>query len=279
MRKISISKYLLLVILALITTSLNAAPSAKLWGYWDKSNPSLKAKIDFKPWQDFLAKYVVQKGDQTFVNYSNVSKKDKQSLNKIINTYSKLEILKYNKNQQLAYWINMYNMLTIRVILQHYPVKSITDIDKSWFGYSKVWDQNVVKINGKELTLNDIEHRIVRPIWHDPRVHSAVNCASISCPNLSRQAYQGGQINAQLDRSFSTWINSSKGFELKDNNIYISKIFDWYGSDFGNQTHMRQFIAKYLTSKVKKEAILNENKTIYYQNYNWNLNQLPIYEK
>ncbi|API87754.1 hypothetical protein F7310_02920 [Francisella uliginis] len=269
----------MLVILALIATSLNAAPSAKLWGYWDKSDQSSQAKIDFKSWQAFLDKYVVQKGDQTFVNYRDVSKKDKQNLNKAINTYSKLDILKYNKNQQLAYWINMYNMLTIRVILQHYPVKSITDIDKSWFGYSKVWDQNVVKINSKELTLNDIEHRIVRPIWHDPRVHSAVNCASISCPNLSKQAYQGGQINAQLNKSFATWVNSSKGFELRNNNIYISKIFDWYGSDFGNQTHMRQFIAKYLTSKVKKEAILNENKTIYYQNYNWNLNQLSIYEK
>jgi hypothetical protein len=279
MRKINISKYFLLVILALITTSLNAAPSAQLWGYWNKSDQLSKEKINFKPWQDFLDKYVVQKGDQTFVNYSAVSKKDKQILNKAINTYSKLNILKYNKNQQLAYWINMYNMLTIHVILQYYPVKSITDIDKSWFGYSKVWDQKVIKIDSKELTLNDIEHRIIRPIWHDPRVHSAVNCASISCPNLSKEAYQGNQINAQLDKSFATWINSSKGFELKDNNIYISKIFDWYGSDFGDQAQMRQFIAKYLITKTKKEAILNENKTIYYQNYNWNLNQLPIYEK
>ncbi|MED7789147.1 DUF547 domain-containing protein [Francisella sp. 19X1-34] len=278
MKKIKISKYFLLVILALIATSLNAAPSAKLWGYWDKSNQSSQAKIDFKSWQAFLDKYVVQKGDQIFVNYRAVSKEDSQDLNKIINTYSKLDILKYNKNQQLAYWINMYNMLTIQVILQHYPVKSITDIDKGWFG-SKVWDQNVVKIDGKELTLNDIEHRIIRPIWHDPRVHSAVNCASMSCPNLSKDAYQGDQINMQLNKSFSTWINSSKGFELKNNDIYISKIFDWYGSDFGDQTQMRQFIAKYLTSKTKREAILDTNNTIYYQNYNWNLNQLTTYEK
>lgn len=275
MTKINISKYFLLVILALITTSLNAAPSAQLWDYWDKSDQSSQAKIDFKPWQNFLDKYVVQKEDQTFVNYAEVSEKDKQNLAKMIGDYAKIDILKYNKNKQLAYWINMYNMLTIRVILQHYPVKSITNIDKGWFGNSKIWDQKVVKIDNKELTLNDIEHRIIRPIWHDPRVHSAVNCASISCPNLSKEPYQGNQINSQLNKSFTTWINSSKGFEIKDNNIYISKIFYWYGSDFGSQTQMRQFIAKYLTNKTKKEAILNDNKTIYYQSYNWNLNQLP----
>ncbi|MED7820349.1 MULTISPECIES: DUF547 domain-containing protein [unclassified Francisella] len=275
MKKINISKNILLVILAFMAVSLYAAPSAQLWSYWDKLDQSSTAKIDFKPWQNFLDKYVVQKGDQTFVNYAEVSEKDKENIAKMIDNYAKIDILKYNKNQQLAYWINMYNMLTIQVILQHYPVKSITDIDKGWFGNSKVWDQRVVKINGKELTLNDIEHRIIRPIWHDPRVHSAVNCASISCPNLSKEAYQGNQINAQLNKSFTTWINSSKGFEIKDNNIYISKIFDWYGSDFRDPTEMRQFVAKYLTNKTKKEAILNDNKTIYYQSYNWNLNQLP----
>ncbi|ASG67728.1 DUF547 domain-containing protein [Francisella halioticida] len=272
MKKLNISKYILLFFM---TASLYGAPSAQLWSYWNKSNPSSTAKIDFKPWQDFLDKYVVQKGNQTFVNYAEASKNDKQKLNEIISNYSKIDILNYNKNQQLAYWINMYNMLTIKTILQYYPVKSITNIDKGWFGFSKVWDQKIVNINNKELTLNDIEHRIIRPIWHDPRVHSAVNCASISCPNLSKTAYQGDQINKQLNKSFTTWINSSKGFKLKDNNIYISKIFDWYGSDFGDQIQMRQFIAKYLASKVKKEAILDKNKVINYQNYNWNLNQLP----
>ena len=230
-------------------------------------------KIDFQPLQKFLDKYVVTKADQTYVGYASVTAIDKQNLSQMIIKYSKLDILNYNKNQQLAYWIDMYNMLTIQVVLEHYPVKSIMDIDKNWLGYSKVWDQKVITIMGKSLTLNDIEHRIIRPIWKDPRIHSAVNCASFSCPNISIEAYTGKVINKQLNTSFSIWVNSHKGVDLKNNKIYLSQIFDWYGSDFGNETQMRDFISNYIKNKNTKEALLDNNNKIFYKKYNWNLNE------
>lgn len=96
----------------------------------------------------------------------------------------------------------MYNMLTIQIILKHYPVKSITDIDRGWFGYN-VWDEKVIKIDTKNPILNDIEHRIVRPMWKDPRTNAALNCASLSCPNLSQQVYLCQNINTQLNQVFS----------------------------------------------------------------------------
>ncbi|MFV9925248.1 MAG: DUF547 domain-containing protein [Francisella endosymbiont of Hyalomma scupense] len=96
----------------------------------------------------------------------------------------------------------MYNMLTIQIIIKHYPVKSITDIDRSWFG-SNVCDEKNIKIDTKNLSSNDIEYRIVKPIWKDPRTHAALNCASLSCPNLSQQAYLCQNINTQLNQVFS----------------------------------------------------------------------------
>lgn len=275
MRKIKSVRYFITFILCLMfVSSLQAAPSANLWNYWDKSNPKSTEVIDFKPWQTFLDTYVIKEKNQTYVRYAKVTDSDKAKLDKMIKNYASLNILNYNRNQQLAYWINMYNMLTIQTILQHYPVKSITDIDKSWFGFSKVWDQKVVKIKDKELTLNDIEHRIIRPIWHNPRVHAAVNCASISCPNLSTEAYQGSKIDKQLNNAFSNWVNSPKGVEFKNNKLYLSEIFKWYGSDFGNQDQMRKFIANYLKNNGIKQALIDKNNTIYFKNYNWNLNQI-----
>ena len=269
-----INYYAFMLLITIFTSSAYAAPAANLWSYWNKSNPTSVEKIDFQPLQKFLDKYVVTKADQTYVGYANITAIDKQKLNSMIKSYSKLNILNYNKNQQLAYWIDMYNMLTIQVILEHYPVKSITGIDKNWLGYSKVWDQKVITIMGKSLTLNDMEHRIIRPIWKDPRIHSAVNCASFSCPNISVEAYNGNVIDKQLNTSFSAWVNSHKGVVLTNSKIYLSQIFNWYGSDFGNETQMRDFISNYVNDKNTKGALLDNDNKIFYKKYNWNLNEL-----
>ena len=266
--------YVFILLITIFTSSAYAAPVANLWNYWNKSNPDSVEKLDFQPLQTFLNKYVVTKADQTYVDYAGVTIVDKQNLSSMIKRYSKLDIFNYNKNQQLAYWIDMYNMLTIQVILEYYPVKSITDIDKSWFGSSKVWDEEVITVMGKKLTLNDIEHRIIRPIWKDPRIHSAVNCASFSCPNISTEAYNGNVIDKQLNRSFSAWVNSPKGVILKNNKIYLSQIFSWYGRDFGNETQMRDFISNYVNDKDIKEKLLNGSNKLYFEKYDWNLNKV-----
>jgi hypothetical protein len=255
-----------------IFNSSYTAPKAVLWDYWHKSNPSSTKVINFNAWQNFLDKYTIEKNNQVYVKYAAVADKDKAKLNQAITQYAKVNILEYNPDQQLAYWINLYNMLTVQVILKHYPIKSITDIDKGWFG-SKVWDQSVIRISNKYLTLNDIEHRIIRPIWKNPRTHAALNCASISCPNLSQKAYLGKTINSQLNQAFSNWINSDKGLYIKNNDLYLSKIFDWYGSDFGDKEQMLKFIKGFIKDDSKKSK-LNDDAIIYFQNYNWNLNSL-----
>ena len=102
---------------------------------------------------------------------------------------SDLTITDYNKKEQLAYWINLYNSLTIKVVLEHYPVKSIKEIKLSGIFKPGPWKKELVIIEGKKLSLDNIEHDILRPIWKDNRVHYAVNCASIGCPNLQNSAF------------------------------------------------------------------------------------------
>ncbi len=251
-----------------------SAPSKDYWGKWAVFNPTSNKQIDFSPWQQFLDKYLIIKNGQSYVNYHKVTAKDKALLKQFSNTLSQMRIEDYNRNEQMAYWINLYNLLTVEEILTHPTVKSITDIDTNWLGQSKVWDKTIIIIDNTKITLNDIEHRVLRPIWNDPRIHAAVNCASISCPNLATFAFEGDKINHQLNEVFSAFVNSTKGVELKGNSIYLSKIFDWYGSDFGDEKQMRQFIAFFVKSATLKAKLLNTNNSLSYQSYNWNLNQL-----
>ena len=104
-----------------------------------------------------------------------------------------------SRDEQLAYWINLYNALTVKVILDHYPVKSILDIDISpgWFSIGP-WGKKLVAVEGVEISLDDIEHRILRPIWRDPRIHYALNCAAVGCPNLLREAFTGATAEVLL---------------------------------------------------------------------------------
>ena len=259
---------LMLIAFSLVSYS---APAKSYWNQWVPFNPLSTKIITYPAWKNFLKQYAITKNDQVFIEYAKVSNQSKQALRNEINHLSEIPIGQYNRNTQLAYWINLYNMETVYLVLQHYPVSSITKIKSSFFGFGP-WDKKVLKVDGIQLTLNDIEHRIIRPIWNDPRIHAAVNCASISCPNLLTIPYDAKNIYKQLNEAFSDFVNSSKGVEIKGNTLELSKIFEWYGVDFGNtDADIKNFIAYYLTSQKLKKEILNTNKIIY-KNYNWDLN-------
>ncbi|APC97378.1 DUF547 domain-containing protein [Francisella frigiditurris] len=265
-------KYFVACILVFWTILGFSAQKSEEWKYWDHWDKDSKQVINFDPWQQFLNKYLVNIGDQTYVKYDQVSQEDQENLEKAIDDYSNLNILSYNSNQQLAYWINMYNMLTVDLILKNKGITSIRQIDPKWFGASTgVWDKPVIRIEGKDITLNDIEHRILRPIWQDPRIHATLNCASISCPNLSTQAFEGNIIDKQLYDAFSNFINSPKGVKVDGTGLLISKIFFWYHADFGSNKSMADYIYNYSKDPKVKEYVQKTHK-INYQNYNWSLN-------
>lgn len=168
----------------------------------------------------------------------------------------------WSKQKKLAYWINLYNSATIYLITQHYPVKSITEIKNG-----KPWDYIFIKSGDLVLSLNDIENKIVRPEFKDPRIHAALNCAAKSCPKLLNEAYRAEKLQEQLNNQTKLFINDSTRNDLSNpNDIKISKIFEWYADDFKSSGGVINFINKYANNKVETNA------KITYLAYNWELN-------
>lgn len=250
------------------------APEADLWPRWQTHAVSSAETLDFSEWSGWLSRFVKPSKLGNRVAYNKVTKVDRQSLAKIIERMADTGISKYNRDEQLAYWINLYNALMVQVVLNHYPVKSPRDIDISpgWFSDGP-WGLDIVQVEGQRLSLDDIEHRIIRPIWQDPRVHYAVNCAAISCPDLRTEAYTGPAIDAQLDDQARVYINDPRGVSIEHNKVTVSKIYDWYIDDFGGtesavMSHLIKYAEPRLAAQLARIGKISDVA------YNWALNDL-----
>ena len=178
--------------------------------------------------------------------------------------------------EQFAYWANLYNALTLKVILDAYPVKSIRDIKseswldpKAWLG---PWRTQRITVEGRRLSLDNIEHDIMRPTFKDPRVHYAVNCASIGCPNLMPRAWQSATLEADLDAAARNFINHPRAFQrLPDGSVQISSIYRWFIEDFGGNdagivAHALKYAAPPLAELLRSTSKLGSDQ------YDWSLN-------
>ena len=138
------------------------------------------------------------------------------------------------RDEQCAYWINLYNALTLEVVLDHYPVASIRDIDISPGLFSQgPWGKKLITVEGEPVSLNDIEHRILRPIWRDPRIHYAINCAAMGCPNLQPRPFTGRSLDHALDLAAMRFVDSPRGMQIEDGKLYVSSLYVWFVDDFG----------------------------------------------
>lgn len=252
-----------------------AAPSSDLWAKWQGYDSGNSQTIDHGEWDNFLKKYLDTEHFSGVyrMDYKAVSITDKRFLFNYLEQLQALPILEYNRQEQKAYWINLYNALTVKVILDHYPVESIKDIDISpgFFNFGP-WDAKLLRIEGEELSLNDVEHRILRPIWNDNRIHYAVNCASIGCPNLAGKAYTSSNIEELLDNAAKDYINHPRGVTFVNGELVVSKIYDWYEEDFGgNESGVINHLIKYAGDNlVKKLKSYNDG---FDTNYDWSLNE------
>jgi len=180
-------------------------------------------------------------------------------------------------NDRLAFWINAYNAYTLKVICDNYPVKSIMDIrDPAGDAKTSVWDLNLVTINGTAMSLNHVEHEIIRPKFKDPRAHFALVCASKSCPALRSDAFEGESLDRQLNergRQFLT-DTSQNEFDLNHAKAQLSQIFEWFGDDFGSSSKEQlQFLAHFLPDTLAGKILASpEHWTISYKAYDWSLN-------
>lgn len=218
-----------------------------------------KRKVPGKPSHDafnsLLSSYVSSTGS---VNYAGFKSKENE-LGKYLRLLSENPVQNdWTRNEKMAYWINLYNAGTIKLILANYPTSSIQNI-----AGGKPWDKRFIKSGGKSYTLNEIENSILRPQFKDARIHFAVNCAAVSCPRLMNQAFTSANLNSLLEQNAKWFINNPTFNDISSKKVEVSKIFDWYGGDFGN---LIEYLNKYSTTPIKANA------KVEYKEYNWNLN-------
>ncbi len=271
-------KITLSILLIGLSFESQSAPKAELWDRWLAHDAQSEETINHHIWNQFLNKYVVEGQDNlNRVAYQRVTLQDKSALKQYIKNISKRSISRLNRQQQRAFWINLYNALTVDIILDHYPVKSILKIKLSSGLFTRgPWKKEIVEVEGEKLSLDDIEHRILRPIWQDPRTHYAVNCASIGCPNLSRQAFTEQNMDEQLNRAAESYINHPRGADINKGKLIVSSIYEWFKEDFeGDDQGVIRHLKRYAKPELLKQ--LTTVQRIHDDQYDWQLNEYKVH--
>lgn len=250
-----------------------AAAEADAWVFWAEDNPASTRQIDHSAWQSFLDQYLVPESDGVnLIAYNRAGQGDgRAALKTYLRTLADVDPRNLDRNEQFAYWVNLYNALTVDVVLSNPEKKSIRRMGKGLFSFGP-WDDALITIAGEVVTLNDIEHRILRPIWQDPRIHFAVNCASIGCPNLQPQAFRADILETLLDAAQNEYINHPRGVDTASGSLVLSSIFDWYQSDFAaDPAGLLRYLARFHQTP---DLLLKTAPEDIDYDYDWTLNSL-----
>ena len=212
--------------------------------------------VNHTTWNQLLKKHVSDQGKVDYLGF----KKDLTELNAYLDWLSNCKPSEtWSKDQLMAFWINAYNALTIKLIVDRYPISSIKDI------YSP-WNIKVITIANKTLSLNNIEHDILRKMG-DPRIHFGIVCASISCPKLQNEAFNTQNTNRLLNKASKEFLADSTKNELTTDAAELSKIFKWFAKDFKQEGSLIDFLNKFADIRIASNA------TISFKDYNWGLNE------
>ena len=267
----------LLLTILLPVEAAHAAPQADLWPRWERHDPAATETVDTGSWAAFLARYVALAADGiTRVDYGAVTSADRTMLQTFLADMAAVPVSTLNRDEQLAYWINLYNALAVEIVLAHYPVASVRDIDISPGLFAQgPWGKKLATVEGEAVSLDDIEHRILRPIWRDPRVHYAVNCAALGCPNLQPVPYAAKGIDHTLDQAARAYVNHPRGMWIDAQGLHVSSIYIWFEEDFGGS---EAGIIRHLLAYAAPETAmrLQEFTEIASDRYDWTLNDARL---
>jgi len=231
-----------------------------------------EATVDNAAWNVFLGRYLLRSPDGVvLVDYGAVSPADRAALNGYVAMLEATDPTALSSDEQLAYWLNFYNALTVKVILDNYPLASIRDIKDGPFDFKGPWNNKRVTVNGAALSLDDIEHEIIRRLYAEPRIHYGVNCASIGCPNLQPTAFAGATLDEALTQAARAFVNHPRGVSVDDGRVTVSSIFVWFREDFGDAdaavlNHIRQYADPDLVAALEGRARIDGH------DYDWTLN-------
>lgn len=251
-------------------------------------------RMDYSIYQTLLSQYV---DDDGLVDYQGLQEdQDRfETFLQEMSTVTKQEYEQWKEADQTAYWINAYNAFTLKAILDHYPIKagwltSLTYPKNSIRHISGVWDTLKFNAMGKPLTLDEIEHKILRVQFNEPRIHVAIVCASIGCPTLRNEPFTGAQLEEQLVDQTKRFLSNPQNFRIDKENhtVYLSSIFSWFGEDFINKhgntpnyQHLNKtehaiisFISNYISDE-DQYYLLKNKFSISYTKYDWALNEQP----
>jgi hypothetical protein len=241
-----------------------------------KSTPGSTLTIDHGSWDRLLKAHVRVGADGiNRIDYGGFKVKGHADLKAYVASLEKVDVGKLDRSEQMAFWVNLYNAKTIDVVLDKYPVKSIKNISLGGGLKALVtggpWQAKIMKVGGHDLSLDDVEHVILRPIFRDARVHYAVNCASIGCPNLMPEAFTALRLEALLDAGARAYVNHPRGIAVAGGKVKASSIYSWFQADFGGNeasvlAHVRQHADQALKSKLENITRIDD------YDYDWNLN-------
>ncbi|MGF1607332.1 MAG: DUF547 domain-containing protein [Rhodothalassiaceae bacterium] len=264
---------LVLLLGACTTVERLYLPSAKVQDtHWQQATAGTGA-VDHGAWAVFLDRYVRQSPDGVhLVDYGAVTPADETALLGYLERLQAVKVTDLPRMEQLAFWINLYNAVTVRTVLEAYPVDSIRDISLGGVLSVGPWGEDLVTVEDRALSLNDIEHKIVRPVFQDPRIHYALNCAAYQCPNLRAEPYRGAVLDAQLNAQARAYVNDPRGVTVKpDGDLVLSKIYVWFKEDFGGSEavvleHLSQYAEGPLFDTLTADPDIDDYV------YDWSLN-------
>jgi hypothetical protein len=227
---------------------------------------------DYREWNRILTAYY---NPAHGMDYAALKARDARALQAFRQQLGRVNPAALNPKQQLAYWINVYNVNVVSTIVEGYPVESIRDLSTDPLIRLNVFKKERVPTGGKLISLDEVENKRIRETFHDPRIHFAINCAARSCPPIRTEAYTGARVDAQLDdqvRKFLSGVRLVKDGDELD--VHVTKIVDWFGDDFDKWGGGKAaFLRRYLTpDKQRMLDAAKGNLDFEYDDYDWALN-------
>lgn len=262
--------------LAILAVSASPSFAQSLEQVFASHSANASETVDHSVWDRLLKAHIKTAPDGlNRVDYARFKADGLADLKAYVKRLEATDVSRLAKAEQFAFWANLYNAKTIEIVLERYPVKSIRDISLGGGIVATFtggpWKAKVMRVGGHALSLDDVEHEILRKVFKDPRVHYAVNCASVGCPNLLAEAFTGAALERQLEAGAKAYVNHPRGIRVDGGRVYASSIFDWFKVDFGGSAaSVLEHVRRYARPELRQQ--LEGLTTIYEYGYDWSLN-------
>jgi len=251
------------------------APTSESQSFWEARNEQSQQSVDHSAWQDLLDDYLDDNhasGINRF-DYASISEQDRAKLVAYIDSLQSIDPRNLNANEQISYWANLYNANTVYEVIQGIEEDNISSIKDIWSNLVTPgpWDKESLTIAGQKVSLNIIEHGILRPIWRDRRIHYALNCASIGCPSLLSTAFTADLVDELMNEAEEDFLGHPRAVSVDGEKLILSSLFDWYAADFAASP---EELLEYLSDYVDEDTLDGiENHSSISYTYDWNLNK------